>query len=88
MSIRLRVSTRGCGGSALPSSSFSTTSASMLMPNAVCIAVNLYNWLRTVRGLASRFSSITRRIPWRSDSSRMSEMPSIRFSRTSSAIFS
>ena len=37
---------------------------------------------------ASRFSSITTRMPWRSLSSRMSEMPSMRLSRTSSAIFS
>ena len=37
---------------------------------------------------ASRFSSITTRMPERSDSSRMSEIPSMRFSRTSSAIFS
>jgi hypothetical protein len=32
--------------------------------------------------------SITTRMPCRSDSSRMSEMPSMRLSRTSSAIFS
>ena len=39
-------------------------------------------------GTSPRFSSITIRMPSRSDSSRRSEMPSIVFSRTRSAIFS
>ncbi len=39
-------------------------------------------------GTSPRFSSITIRMPSRSDSSRRSEMPSIVFSRTSSAMFS
>ena len=46
----------------------------------------LESWSRDSRWLY--FSSMTTRMPWRSDSSRMSAMPSIFFSRTSSAIFS
>ncbi len=38
--------------------------------------------------MASRFSSMTMRMPSRLLSSQMSEMPSTRFSRTRSAIFS
>ena len=46
------------------------------------------SWLSTTSTVASRFSSITTRMPWRFDSSRMSEMPSIRLSFAASAIFS
>ena len=38
--------------------------------------VCLKSWFRTTLGCASRFSSITMRMPSRSDSSRRSEMPS------------
>ena len=59
----------------------------MLSPNVVCIWVCLKSWLRTTcGGSPPRFSSITTRIPARSDSSRRSEMPVIFFSRTRSAI--
>ena len=60
--------------------------ASMLTPNELCIAVKRHSWFRTTSPEASRFSSMTIRMPSRSDSSRTSEMPSIRFSRTISTI--
>jgi hypothetical protein len=44
--------------------------------------------LSTTRGIASRFSSITMRIPSRLVSFRRSLIPSIFLSRTSSAMFS
>ena len=66
----------------------SGTSASMITPNVLCIVECLYSWLSTTRGMASRFSSITTRMPSRSDSSRRSEIPSSFLSRTSSAICS
>ncbi len=59
----------------------------MLKPKEACIWVCLKSWLRTTScGSPPRFSSITSRIPERSDSSRKSEIPLIFFSRTSSAI--
>ena len=58
----------------------------MMTPNVDCIAVCLYSWLSTTRGIASRLSSITMRMPSRSDSSRRSLMPSSFLSRTSSAM--
>ena len=42
--------------------------------------------VQTTSGTSPRFSSMTIRMPSRSDSSRRSEMPSIVFSRTRSAI--
>ena len=58
------------------------------MPNVVCICVLRYRLFRTTSAISSRFNSMTMRMPSRSDSSRRSEMPSIRLSLTSSAIFS
>ena len=60
----------------------------MMTPNVACIEVCLYSWFSTTRGMASRLSSTTTRMPSRSDSSRRSLMPSIFLSRTSSAMFS
>ena len=62
--------------------------ASMLQPKDVCRGVNLNNWFNTTSGVASRFSSITTRTPFRSLSSCTWEIPSIFFSLTCSAIFS
>ena len=64
------------------------TMARKMMPNVVCICVLRYRWFSTISAMASRLSSMTTRMPSRSDSSRRSEMPSMRLSRTSSAIFS
>ena len=64
------------------------TSANMITPYVSCSWVCLYSWFSTTFGLASFFSSITTRRPSRLDSSRRSEIPSIRLSFTSSAIFS
>ncbi len=59
----------------------------MLTPKVFCIGVCLYSWLRTTSGGSPpRLSSITSRMPDRSDSSRRSEIPVIFFSRTRSAI--
>ena len=58
------------------------TRASILMAKVVCSWVCANRRLSTTCGLASRFSSMTIRIPLRSDSSRMSEMPSSRLSST------
>ncbi len=60
----------------------------MLIPKLVCIAVCLYKLFRTTFALASFRTSMVTLIPFRSDSSRMLVMPSIRLSRTNSAIFS
>ena len=60
----------------------------MFTPNVVCIGVSLKSWFSTTWSSASFFSSTTTRMPRRSDSSRTSEIPSTRPSRTSSAIFS
>jgi hypothetical protein len=59
----------------------------MFTPNVVCIGVCLYSWLSTTFGIASRLSSITSRMPLRSDSSRRSVMSGTFFSWTRSAIF-
>ena len=48
----------------------------MITPNVDCIAVCLYSWFSTTRGIASRLSSMTTRMPSLSDSSRRSLMPS------------
>jgi hypothetical protein len=50
------------------------------MPKDICSGVSLYSLLRTTCGTASRLSSMTTRMPSRFDSSRISEMPSSRFS--------
>ena len=55
---------------------------SMLIANVVCSCVCANRRLSTTCAFASRLSSITTRIPLRSDSSRMSEMPSSRLSST------
>ena len=60
----------------------------MFMPNVSCSWVCLYRLFSTTSGTSPRRSSITTRMPDLSDSSRMSEMPSIFLSLTSSAIFS
>ncbi len=77
-SISLRLSVRGCPPSI----------ASITMPNVVSSGVCANRLFSTTPEIASRLSSITIRMPCRSDSSRMSLMPSIFFSRTSSAICS
>ena len=59
----------------------------MLTPKVVCIEVFLKSELSTAWVWAPRFTSITSRMPERSDSSRRSEIPSSFFSRTRSAIF-
>src|SRR5438105_4632497 len=59
----------------------------MIAPKVVCIAVCLYRLFSTTSGTASRLSSITMRMPSRSDSSRRSLMPSIFLSRARSAMF-
>ena len=58
----------------------------MMTPNVDCIVVCLYSWFSTTRGIASRFNSMTTRIPSRSLSSRRSLIPSSFLSRTSSAM--
>ena len=60
----------------------------MFTPNVCCIGVCLNSLLSTTFGIASRLSSITIRIPLRSDSSRMSVISESFFSWTSVAIFS
>ena len=65
-----------------------STRATMLTPKVSCSWVFLYSWLRTTWGTASRLSSMTSRVPVRSDSSRRSAIPPILRSRTRSAIFS
>ena len=60
------------------------SSASMLTPKLTCSWVKRNNWFSTTSGVASRFSSITMRMPERSLSSRISPMPSICLARTSS----
>src|SRR6266536_3294535 len=64
-----------------------STSASMFTGKLHCIGVCLYSWLSTTCGLASRRSSITRRVVSPADSFRTSLMPSTLRSFTSSAIF-
>ena len=60
--------------------------ASILTAKLVCSLVWRYSWFKTTSPAPSRFISMTIRMPLRSDSSRMSEIPSIVFSRTSSPI--
>jgi cytochrome c-type biogenesis protein CcmH len=62
--------------------------ASILHANEVCMGVKRNNWFSTTSAVASRFSSITTRTPIRSDSSATLETPSIRLSRTISAMIS
>ena len=93
-SVRRRTtSRRNSMNCSMNSSRFSTrgrppTIASMMMPKLVWSGVCLYRLLSTTSGISPRFSSMTMRMPSRSDSSRRSEMPSIVLSRTRSAIFS
>ena len=61
--------------------------ARVMMPNDVCSWVCLCRLLSSTSGTSPRRSSITMRMPSRSDSSRRSAMPSITLSRASSAIF-
>jgi hypothetical protein len=58
----------------------------MFIPKLSSSCVSLKRLLRTISGTSPRFSSMTARMPDLSDSSRMSEMPSIFFSRASSPI--
>ena len=58
------------------------------MPNEVSSGVYLYSELMTISGMVPRFSSMTTRMPRRSDSSRRSDTPSILRSLISAAIFS
>ena len=65
-----------------------STSAIMLAPKVSWSWVCLYRLFSTTLGIASRFSTMTRRCPVRRlVSSRMSAMPVTRPSLTSSAIF-
>ena len=63
------------------------TIASVMTPKVVWNCVCLNRLFSTTSGTSPFLSSMTTRTPSRSDSSRMSEMPSITFSCTSSAIF-
>ncbi len=65
-----------------------STSASRIVPKVDCICVCLYSRFSTISGTASRLSSMTIRIPSRSDSSRRSRMSVSFLSRTSCAICS
>ena len=58
----------------------------MFMPKLSCNWVCLNSLLSTTSGISPRFNSMTRRMPDLSDSSRISLMPSIFFSLTSSAM--
>ena len=64
-----------------------STKHMLLTENEVCRAVNLYNLFNTTLAIASRLISKTIRIPFLSDSSLKSEIPSIFLSFTKSAIF-
>ena len=59
------------------------TSASMLAEKVLCIAVSLYRLFSTTMGCTPPRSSMTTRIPTRLDSSRISDMPSMRLSLAS-----
>ena len=61
-------------------------SATRLTPKLICSGVCRKSWFRTMSLSVSRLSSITTRVPSRSDSSRISAIPSTRFSRTRSPI--
>ena len=65
-----------------------STMASILAEKELCIAVNLYRLLRITRLCAPDRNSITMRMPFRSDSSRSSDIPSSRLVLTRLAIFS
>ena len=58
----------------------------MLTPKVCWSCVYLKSWFCVTAGTESFLSSITIRIPLRSDSSRRSETPSIFLSRTASAM--
>jgi len=62
--------------------------ARRMIPKDVSICVNLYRLLRTTMAMASRLISMTILIPSLSDSSLISDIPSIFLARTSPAIFS
>ena len=64
-----------------------STSARLMMENVLCSCVWAKSLLSATWGLASRLSSMTMRIPLRSDSSRRSEISSSRLSLTCSAMF-
>ncbi len=61
------------------------TISTLLIAKVDCSWVYLYSWFSTSSGSTPRLSSNTIRMPWRSDSSRMFEMSSIFFERTSCA---
>ena len=63
------------------------TKQMLLTENELCRAVYLYNLFKTTFGIESRFNSYTILIPLLSDSSRISEIPSIFLSLTKSAVF-
>ena len=63
-----------------------STRASIMRPSDICRFVCLYKRFKTTWALASFFISMTMRMPSRSDSSRMSDMPSTRLSFTRSAM--
>jgi len=48
----------------------------MMTPKVACSCVCLYSWFNTTRGIESRLSSMTTRMPSLSDSSRSAEIPS------------
>ena len=93
-SVRRRTTPRrnstNCSTMASSGSTFGrpSTIASMMIPNDVCSWVCLYRLFSTTSGISPRRSSITILIPSRSDSSRISVIPSTTLPRTSSAIFS
>ena len=62
--------------------------ASIITPKVISSCVLLYRLFSTISLIASRFSSITMRIPSLSLSSRTSAMPSMLFSLASSAMVS
>jgi hypothetical protein len=63
-------------------------SATMFAPNVTCRSVKRQSWFNTTSGTASRFSSMTTRMPSRLVSSQTSAMPSIFLSRIRSPSFS
>ena len=79
ISLRCSMKCRRIVGSGM-TSGLLLTMARKMMPNVVCICVLRYRWLSTISAMASRLSSMTMRMPSRSDSSRRSEMPSMRLS--------
>ena len=65
-----------------------STMANIFTGKEVCNCVCLNRWFSTTWAFPSRFTSITKRIPRRSDSSRMSEISVIFLSRTKPTIVS